>query len=288
MNVGDFVDRLITIHIIAAQLPGSQKKTTGRGAHPVQKAIAVIENGSLTLLILMLLCAYAGVIHGGPPLTIDDPGILDPGQWEIIVAGTASGTDNIDVYQAVLDVSYGLTRNTQVSAVMPYVYADSAGLSSHSHLGNLALGFKWRFYDGKSLQAAFAPGYAFGIVLSAALRGIGHDTHIRFLPMNFKYGLGNWTLNGEFGYVSAQDDTDGFAYGAAIGHPVGSRTQLMFELYGGADTDFDQDNLNFNIGLDYEIGAAWHLLASGGAGLREPDSRDRLNYNLFLGLQHFR
>lgn len=62
----------------------------------------------------------------------------------------------------------------------------------------------------------------------------------------------------------------------------------MFELFGGADADFDQDSLNFNVGLDYEINAAWHVLGSVGAGLREPDSRDKINHSVFLGIQYFR
>ncbi len=242
----------------------------------------------IQLKIIVIFC-HAGAVHAGPPLTINDPGILDSGQWEIIGAVTGSGTDNIDIYQAILDVSVGLTENTQLSAVYPYAWVDPTGDDSHTHFGNLAIGFKWRFYDGERLQLAFAPAYAFGIVLSAALRGIGNDTDILFLPVNFASSLGgDWTLNGEFGYVSTQDDTDGFGYGIAIGYPVGAKTRMMFELYGGSDTDFEQDRLNFNVGLDHRIGSAWHLLGAAGAGLREPDSRDKLDFNVYLGVQYFR
>ena len=241
------------------------------------------------LQIILVNIYHAGAVHAGPPLTIDDPGILDSGQWEIIGAVTGSGTDDINVYQAVLDVSVGLTENTQLSAVYPYVWADPAIGDSHTQFGNLAVGFKWRFYDAERLQLAFAPAYAFGIVLSAALRGIGDDTDILFLPVNFAWSLGgDWTLNGEFGYVSTKADTDGFGYGVGMAHPFGAKTQLMFEFYGGSDTDFDQDSLNFNVGLDYQVGSAWHLLGAAGAGLREPDSREKLDFNVYLGVQYFR
>jgi hypothetical protein len=61
--------------------------------------------------------AHVPGAFAGPPLTIDDPGILDPGQWEIIGAVTGATSDTVDVYELpLLDVSYGLTPNTQLSA----------------------------------------------------------------------------------------------------------------------------------------------------------------------------
>lgn len=175
------------------------------------------------LLSAGILIGYAGLTEAGPPLVIDDPGILDCGQWEIIVAGSTVGTDNVDVYEIVLDVSVGLSANTQLSVAVPYVEANPAGDTSTRDISNPSVGFKWRFVNTDNLQVAFAPAYAFGITLSAALRGVGDTGNILFLPVNFEYALGNWTLNGEFGYVATEADFDGYAYGAAIGHPVGSK-----------------------------------------------------------------
>ena len=164
--------------------------------------------------------------HAGPPLEIDHPGILDPGQWEIIFAGAAAGNDNVDIYQAALDVSVGLTKNIQISAAYPYVWVNPVGTSSDSDFANLSVGFKWRFVNTDRFQMAFAPEYAFGTTFSSAVVGIGDDKGIVFVPVNFEWNLvGDWTLNGEFGYVSTKEDFDGYGYGAAIGHPPGSRTQ---------------------------------------------------------------
>jgi len=46
---------------------------------------------------LLLGCAIPAA-QAGPPLSIDDPGILAPGQWEIIAAATAASTDSEDAY----------------------------------------------------------------------------------------------------------------------------------------------------------------------------------------------
>ena len=121
------------------------------------------------LLILVLPCR----LMAGPPLAIDDPGVLDPGQWEFIAAVTVASTNEGDVYQApILDVSFGLTPNTQASVVLPYVFVDPKNESSDSDFGNFAIGYKWRFINNDKLQVSFAPGYAFGISVAAALRGV--------------------------------------------------------------------------------------------------------------------
>jgi hypothetical protein len=232
---------------------------------------------------------FPSPLMAGPPLAIDDPGILDPGQWEIIVAATMASTNEGEAYQApLLDVSYGLTPNTQVGISLPYVFVSPDNQNSTSEFGNLAVGYKWRFINNDKLQVAFAPAYAFGIRLSAALRGVGDDTNIVFLPLELQYEIADWSLNGEWGYVSLESGGDGWGYGAALSRPVGQRTVIMFEIYGGADTGFDNDDLNFHIGFDTELRPDFHLLFAAGSGLREPAGATELDFDIFLGLQYFR
>jgi hypothetical protein len=241
------------------------------------------------LAVTSLFLAPAESLVAGPPLAIDDPGVLDPGQWEIIVAGAMASTNEGEVYEApILDVSYGLTPNTQASVAIPYVFVSPDQGGSDSDLGNLSIGYKWRFVNNDRLQVALAPAYAFGITASAALRGIGDDTDILFVPVEIQLEMGNWSLNGEWGYVSLESGDDAWGYGVALTHPVGMQTALMFELYGGADTDFDNDELNFHIGFDTELRPDFHLLFSAGSGLREPTGATELEFNIFLGLQYFR
>jgi hypothetical protein len=241
------------------------------------------------LVIPVFFGIFPSPLMAGPPLAIDDPGILDPGQWEIIVATTMASTKEGEAYEApLLDISYGLTPNTQVAASLPYVFVSPKHESSSSDFGNLAIGYKWRFINNNKLQVAFAPAYAFGIRLSAALRGIGDDTNIVFLPLELQYEIGDWSLNGEWGYVSLESGGDGWGYGTALSRPVGQRTVLMFEIYGGADTDFDNDDLNFHIGFDTELRPDFHLLFAAGSGLREPAGATELDFDIFLGLQYFR
>jgi len=133
---------------------------------------------------------------------------------------------------------------------------------------------------------AFAPTYSLGISAAAARRGVGEDTEILFLPVNFEYAVGNWTVNGEFGYGSVQQGIDALGYGAAFGHPLGQRVQFMFEIYGGAERDFANNNGNFHLGLDIEQNPRLHWLMSLGAGLWEAVGDERLDYDFFLGIQY--
>jgi hypothetical protein len=240
-------------------------------------------------ILALLIAAIPGRLFAGPPLAIDDPGVLDPGQWEIIVAATMASTPEGEGYEApILDVSYGLTPNTQASIVYQYVFVEPDIGTSESDFGNLGVGYKWRFINNDNLQIAFAPAYAFGVSSSKAAQGIGDETDALFLPLDLQYDFGPWSLLAEFGYESVESDQDAWAYGAALMRMVGERTQVMFELYGGADTDFDNDELNFHIGVDVELVTDLHLLASAGSGLREPRGATELDFDIFLGLQYFR
>ena len=69
-------------------------------------------------LVLLVLSATA---WPGPPMIGEDPGILEPGQWEIIAAMSGESRPSTESGQLpLLDVAYGLTPNTQISVVVPY------------------------------------------------------------------------------------------------------------------------------------------------------------------------
>ena len=75
---------------------------------------------NLALLTTFMVCLKSGLAMAGPPLVTDDPGILDPGSWESILAISAEDRGGGSIYQLpVLDVSRGITRNTQLSFVVP-------------------------------------------------------------------------------------------------------------------------------------------------------------------------
>ena len=236
----------------------------------------------------IVFITHLPITVAGPPLEIDDPGILDPGQWEIIGAVTGATSKSADVYEAPLvDVSYGLTPKTQLGASLPFAHSNVDGEQSDRAFSNASFGFKWQFASTDAYQVAFAPTYNLGISAAAARRGVGEDTDILFLPVNFEYAVGNWTVNGEFGYASVVNGIDALGYGAAFGHPLGQRVQFMVEIYGGAESDFANDNGNFHVGLDIEQHPKLHWLMSAGSGIWEPAGDEGLDFDFFVGIQYF-
>lgn len=74
-----------------------------------------------SLLGLSLQLTTMTLAHAGPPLTIDDPGILDPGALELILASAGEDRKSGRVIQRpILDVSLGLTENTQIAMLIPW------------------------------------------------------------------------------------------------------------------------------------------------------------------------
>jgi hypothetical protein len=184
-------------------------------------------------------------------------------------------------------VSYGLTPKTQLGLTLPFAVANIDGEEADRAFSNATIGFKWQFASRENFDVAFAPAYSLGVSAAAARRGVGDDTDILFMPVNFEYRVGNWTVNGEFGYGSVTNALDSLGYGAFFGHPIGRRTQFLFEIYGGAGSDFSNDNGNFHIGLDVEQHPKLHWLVSVGSGLWSPDPvEEHLNYDFFLGIQY--
>jgi hypothetical protein len=73
-----------------------------------------------------------------------------------------------------------------------------------------------------------------------------------------------------------------------LAYGLNDRWELLFELAGATDTDFDDDNLNVRAGFDFALTDSVHLLFSAATGLREPDDVEALDYDLYFGIQFFR
>lgn len=226
----------------------------------------------------------------GPPLSIDDPGVLDPWHWEIIGATTLTSGSGGDYWQApVLDISLGIIQDyVQVGFVYPYSRADSVSGGPQSDFGNAELGVKWRFLNSERLQMAFAPYHAFAVSGGTAAKGIGDDEDATVLPINAEYSINDrWSLNGEVRYVSVDSGSNEWGHGAAVAFAPDDRWTLLVELAGASDTDFNDDFLELRVGFDAMLNDSFHLLFSIATGIEEPSGAGYLDYDIFLGLQYF-
>jgi len=236
----------------------------------------------------LLLIALPLPVLAGPPLSIGDPGVLEPGAWEVIAAATATSLGDNDFYQApVLDVSLGLVADRlQVSAVYPYVFFEPSTGGSQSDFGNLELGATWRLFQDDALQLALSPAYSFGVTRKLAQQGIGGGGDVLVLPVVLEYQLNErWRLNTSTGFESVEEGADAWSYGIAAAYALSQRWEVLLELVGAADTDWNNDVLDVRAGFDFTVTDNLHLLFAAGSGLREPGSEDQLDYDVYLGLQ---
>jgi hypothetical protein len=237
---------------------------------------------------LLTLIVAASAAYAGPPLSIDDPEILDPGQVELIVATAFESRDSGDAWLLpILDVSYGVSENIQVAAVATRVVSDPAGEGSRSDFGPGAIGVKWRFLKQDALQMSVAPFYEQQLREGAVDRGIIEDSKAWVLPVEFQYEFSAWRLNAEMRYAFIRDSEDSWGYGIAAAVPLHERLEVMAELHGFADRDFDDDNTYYRVGFDFAASETFHVLASAGSAIHEPGDDD-LDLQAYFGLQWFR
>jgi outer membrane receptor protein involved in Fe transport len=248
--------------------------------------LAPSKPGRHRLLIAALLCSSGA--HAGPPLSIDDPGILDPGQAEIILAGTVdSRQSGTDWFFPVLDVSYGLTPDVQLAFVATRVVHSPEEGPTKSDFGPGAIGVKWRFLHGEALQMSVAPYYEMLLRDGAEDRGVIEDVDAWVIPVEVQYDFESWRINGEARYATIHDDRDQWGYGVAATFAVRPSVEAMVELHGGADRTFDENGLLYRVGIDFAVSDSFHVLASAGSGVTESGDDD-LRFQGYLGLQWFR
>lgn len=238
-------------------------------------------------MALQICMAPDGV--AGPPLVTDDPGILDPGNWEVIIAVT--GEDHPagnDIHAPLLDMSLGLTKNTQMSFVLPHVVVKPTENPRKTGLGYAEAGFKWRIMSASKWELAIASNYVFPVSNEIIVADGPEDIRVLGVPLLVSRTDGNWDWFGQVGWNIGSDGIRFWDYGLAVGHPLGSSTQLMMEIFGSAASSFTESTLNYQLGLDYEINQALHVLASAGSRIKSgPERSSRLNYAFYIGLQWF-
>src|SRR5262245_2280476 len=86
--------------------------------------------------------------QGGPPLLTDDPGTPGDGHSELNIAFTVEKFRHETLYEApLLDFNYGVGERTQLKIELPWLIRHETPGPDESGLGNVLLGFKYRFLD---------------------------------------------------------------------------------------------------------------------------------------------
>lgn len=261
------------------------------GSTDVLKFVHRIEiRNRITLITTMVWQLFtSGNCLAGPPLVIDDPGILNPGAWEVILGISVDDRPVCKITQAPsLDVSLGVSPNSQFSFFLPRSIVNADQGDKEAGLGLATIGYKWRIVSTPGWEWAVAANYSTLISHDLYRKKSPDDIRILGLPLLVAYTYGDWTWNGQLSWNKVSDGITFWDYGIAVSHPFGERMQIMAEVYGYSDSSFDSNELNYQLGLDFEINPSFHLLASAGSRIKSGfEPVNRLDYSFFIGLQWF-
>ena len=231
---------------------------------------------------------FSGVIHAGPPLVTDDPGVLGQGGWEYTLAATADKRDAVDSYVAPgLEVAYGFTDSMQASVAVARTVVDEPGSSSRSDLDAVGVEFKWQVYASESVAFSVAPSYSFPLTSSAHQRGIIEDVNVLSLPVIASYETGRWAFNVQLTYEATSSGPNGKFAGLAAGYALSDALQLLAEVYTVKVSGEKSDESNWTVGFDYALSDQLALLGSYGGSLSSDlPANEELDEAFYLGLRY--
>lgn len=239
---------------------------------------------------LFVAALLAGVCHGqaaaGPPLITDDPGTPGDGKWEVNAAFVLERSREERVIAApTLDVNYGVGDHLQLKYEVALLAVDRDGEDARVGVGNSEIGLKWRFLDEDrhGVSASVYPKVEFNNPTDSVRRGVVESgTHV-LLPFQFAKTVGPVEVFGEAGYQFVQHEEDLWIYGLAVAYPLSQRLELLAEVHGTVEQDFDDHEPLVNAGLAWGLSEHTNLLLSIGRGLRDRDKSPDLL--LYAGVQ---
>jgi|SRR5882672_2260042 len=225
--------------------------------------------------------------QGGPPLLTDDPGTPGDGKSEFNIAFTAERFRHESLFEApLLDFNYGVGERIQLKVELPWLFRSESPGPSDSGLGNLLLGFKYRFLDeGTS-------GVDLSVYPQGELHTVGHSRHVGLVeeglsllvPVQIARDFGPVAVNVELGYLLVEEGEDAWVWGLALGHEWVEDLEFLGEIHGASETGFHRAELVWNLGARIRLSELNTLLVSAGRGIRG-EARGEPSFQTYAGVQ---
>jgi hypothetical protein len=225
--------------------------------------------------------------QGGPPLLTDDPGTPGDGHSELNIAFTAEKFRQEIQWEApLLDFNYGVGERIQLKVELPWIFRDETPGPSSSGLGNLLLGFKYRFLDKEpsAVDLSFYPQAEFHIDAHSRRLGLREKELSVLFPIQVARDFGPIAVNVELGYLLVEEGVDAWVWGLALGHDLGKEIEVLGEIHGESESGFHRAELLWNLGARIRLSELNSLLISAGRGIRG-ESWNEPSLQTYLGLQ---
>jgi hypothetical protein len=201
-----------------------------------------------------------------PPLTTDDPGVPDKGEYEINLLTEADlGADARSVNVLAVDANYGVVLKgwghdlpAQLKFEVPIAAASEAGNPYQVGLGHSALGVKFNFYNDESrgFRVSVYPQMEFSTAAGVE-KGVAEPGQTFVLPLLISHEAKYATLVGNAGFSKAihgagRDSTVDFS--AGMGRAFWPKLAVMGEIYTSSATNLRDDRMvSMNAGVIYGV-----------------------------------
>jgi hypothetical protein len=236
------------------------------------------------MLLLTLPVSIPGPVMAGPPMLTGDTGTADVGHFEINLGARVENTETETKYELpAFQVNYGLTDHIELSFELPMVVLDEKGGHTKGGPGKVLFGFKWRFVDDKACHPALAIAPAIEFETpgsSSAQRGLVSEGVAFTLPLRLEKAIGRFSLGAEAGYTWAEQGPNEWGYGLLAGLKVLDPLQVLVEVNGKSQSEFEEHELLFNAGARWKWNEWFRIHLSAGRGIYSStgDEPDLIGY----------
>lgn len=256
------------------------------------KSVAIAKRlRAITLAVALLAClGRHDACWAGPPLFTDDPETPGRGGWEINISHNIERTrDAFFMETPLFDINYGLLDNDQWKIEFPVLFLDSDEHGAHWGMGDLLLGWKYRFLEEED-HHFMASVYPQLLVPTGNERvGLSGGNVEALFPLQIgkHFCEEKVFVYGEIGYnvVLGAPEANSWKYGLAAQWGATERLELMAEVAGLAfPGGAEPDDTFFNVGFKYDLTKRTSLIAAFGRSFHDVNrgTPDLLTY---VGLQ---
>jgi hypothetical protein len=256
------------------------------------KSVAIAKSlRAVALAVALLAClGEHDDCRAGPPLFTDDPETPGRGGWEINISHNIERTREAFFMETPLfDINYGLVDNDQWKIEFQVLYLDSDENGSHWGMGDLLVGWKYRFLEEKDHQ--FIASVYPQLLVPTGNEGVGlggGNVEAQFpLQIGRHFCEEKVFVYGEIGYnvVLGAPKANSWKYGLAAQWGATERLELMAEVAGLAfPGGAEPDDTFFNVGFKYDVTKRASLIASFGRSFHDVD-RGTPDLLTFVGVQ---
>jgi hypothetical protein len=207
----------------------------------------------------------------------DDPGVVPLHHFEINTAFLASITKDVQLSAPSIDAVYGLAKNLQFKAEMPYLLTMTKHERTTGSFGVLSVGLKFHFMeeDKHYVSAGIYPQYA----LTGDEKGL-------LFPLLIEKTFKKFVIGEDFGCFIGQKNNRSIQNGLLIGYKATKKFELMGELFIQRDLGEQPTTNGFmNYGFRYTLNSNFKILGSFGTQVITPTGEQKQYFISYLGLQ---